>query len=114
MQLEFSGGKGRTLSVALLFDGFEKNESVQPMVNTLEQMATVIDATAKDDKKRRPHHVAVIYGAAMLEDGKPPKTFQGVITSLSTKYSMFDVDGKPVRATVTVSLQEASRLSMKK
>jgi hypothetical protein len=38
--------------------------------------------------------------------------FQCVITQISVKYTMFSNDGRPLRATVTLQLQEANRVSM--
>lgn len=40
--------------------------------------------------------------------------FEGVIESIGTKYTMFLSNGTPVRATVSLKVKEASRLSFKK
>ena len=56
---------------------------------------------------RRPHHCVVSWGDRGL-----PK-FQCVIESLSTKYTMFSSDGKPLRATCTVKLKEATSVDKK-
>jgi hypothetical protein len=64
----------------------------------------VQDADGPEDKKRPPK-VGVKWG-------KLPE-FQGVIESVSTKYTMFLPDGTPVRATCHVTVREASHLSVK-
>jgi hypothetical protein len=40
--------------------------------------------------------------------------FKCVIESISTKYTMFMPDGTPLRATVTLKLKEAERVTMAK
>jgi len=40
--------------------------------------------------------------------------FEGVLESVSTKYTMFLPNGTPVRATCSCKFKEASRLSFKK
>ena len=52
-------------------------------------------------EERRPHHCIVTWG-----DGGLPR-FDCVIESLSIKYTMFDTNGSPLRATATVKLKEA-------
>jgi len=116
--LEFSGGQGRSMSVELLFDGFEEDTDVHSTyVATLLKLASIIDPKG-DAQKKRPHLVKVIWGGATGEKktkaskGTLPE-FSGVIESLNTKYTMFSGDGKPVRATCTVKLKEANQASFK-
>jgi hypothetical protein len=99
--LEFTGAEGRTMTVELLFDGYEKNESVAGQVGALETLARVRNPNEKDEKKRRPHQCVVSWGGAGLP------SFECVIESLSTKYTMFSPEGMPLRATCTVKLKEA-------
>ena len=111
LQLEFTGAEGRTMSVDLLFDGYEQNSSIQGKVATLETLATVRDPGSKKDEMRRPHHCVVVWGTVM---GGGDNKFKCVIEQISTKYTMFSHDGIPLRATVTLKLKEAERLSMAK
>ena len=108
--LEFTGGDGRSMSLELTFDGYEKSMSVQPEVDKLIKMtlcrANPEDKDADDDKKR-PHRVVVVFGGVF------PK-FKGVIESVQTKYTMFQKDGTPLRATCNVKFKEADRVSFKK
>ncbi len=109
LQLEFTGAEGRTMSVDLLFDGYEEKSSIQSKVATLETLATVRDESSTKDEMRRPHHCVVVWGTVM---GGGDNKFKCVIEQISTKYTMFSSDGIPLRATVTLKLKEAERLSM--
>lgn len=106
--LEFTGAEGRSMSVELLFDGYETNTDVHTTyVDKLLTMAKAKDHRSNTEHMRRPHKIAVSWGDAGL-----PR-FIGVIESLSTKYTMFDPKGKPIRATVNVKFKEAQGLSSK-
>ena len=67
-------------------------------------MKVEADEAEKDEK--RPAQVMITWG------GLPE--FEGVIESIGAKYTMFLPSGTPVRATVTVKMKEANRLSFKK
>lgn len=113
IHLEFTGAEGRSMSVELLFDGYELKGStgkgaVSELIGKLETMASVLDPSSSDENKRRPHRCVVTWGAG----GMP--SFRCVIESLSTKYTMFSSDGVPLRATCTVKLKEADVVSMAK
>jgi hypothetical protein len=107
IQLEFTGAQGRTMSLELTFDGYEKNESIAGKVATLNKMASVIDPGSSDENLRRPYHCVVTWGSTIAN-------FRCVIESLSTKYTMFSDTGVPLRATCTVKLKEADVVKMKK
>ena len=106
--LEFTGADGRRMSVEMLFDGYEpsngRSVDVASQVGVLEKLAAVRDSKSKDEGMRRPHHCVVSWGDRGL-----PK-FKCVIESLSTKYTMFSSEGKPLRATCTVKLREADKV----
>jgi len=112
MVLEFTGAEGRTMSVELLFDGYEpeggRSVDVAGQVKILEEMARVINPKSTEEKERRPHHCVVSWG----DRGLP--RFNCVIESLTTKYSMFSPEGEPLRATCTVKLKEADSVDKKK
>lgn len=109
IHLEFTGAEGRSMSVELLFDGYEVGGGkVAAQVGVLEELASVLDPSSSDENKRRPHRCVVTWGAG----GMP--SFRCVIESLSTKYTMFSSDGVPLRATCTVKLKEADVVSMAK
>jgi hypothetical protein len=109
LQLEFTGAEGRTMSIDLLFDGYEENASIQDSVAVLEKLATVRGPNSSEDDMRRPHHCVVVWGQVM---GGGDNKFKCVIEQISTKYTMFSQAGIPLRATVTLKLKEAERVSM--
>jgi hypothetical protein len=111
LQLEFTGAEGRTMSVELLFDAYEEKVSVNEVVATLERLATVRAPNSTQGEMRRPHHCVVVWGEVM---GGGDNKFKCVIEQITTKYTMFDSGGVPVRATVTLKLKEAERVSMAK
>ncbi len=110
IHLEFTGAEGRSISIELFFDGYEPNGNyvdVAAKVKDLETLASVIKPGSLIADERRPHMCVVKYGATI-------KAFKCVIESLSTKYSMFDNTGTPLRATCTVKLKEADVVSAAK
>lgn len=104
--LEFTGSQSPTLTLELLFDGFEKHTSIEPAVQAIEVMATVRDPGARKANLRRPHHCVVTWGDQEMAP------FRCVIESFDVKYTMFGRAGTPLRATCTVKLVEASILSV--
>lgn len=110
LQYEFTGAQGRTMSIDLLFDGFEQAQSVGGAVAILTQLATVRQPGSSDPEMRRPHHCVATWGN-VLGTGDAA-SFECVITQISTKYTMFSQGGDPLRATVTLKLQEATRVTM--
>src|SRR5262245_17210016 len=104
--LTFWSADGSVMSFELMFDTFESATNVHTthVVNPL-KLAMVQDPAGAEDRKRPPK-VAVQLGS-----GKLPE-FQGVIESISVKYTMFLPDGTPVRATCLLAIREASRLSV--
>lgn len=108
--LTFKGGAPRSISIEFLFDGYEENQSVEPDVETLEELASVQkpDAPLTDEPLRRPHHCVITWGLG--NDRMRP--FLCVINKLDVKYMVWDRSGRPLRATCTVSVTEA--IQMKK
>jgi hypothetical protein len=108
LQYEFTGAEGRTMTLDMLFDGVEEDMTIADTVGMLQTLAKVRDPTSSDPEMRRPHHCVVVWGTVMGDDQR----FQCVITQITAKYTMFSADGRPLRATVTLQLQEATRVSM--
>jgi len=100
--LEFTSADGRSMSFELMFDTFEEGTSVFSKVDQLLQLAMVMEEGGSEDKKR-PTRVKVVWGTL--------PAFEGVIESISTKYTMFLPDGTPVRATCNVKVKEANKAS---
>lgn len=98
--VEFGHVVCRSLTVELLFDGFESQVSVQPELDVLVTLASPMRPIGHEHVPRRPHLCVVTWG----ERGIPP--FRCVIESLSTKYVKFGGDGAPLRAIATLKLKE--------
>ena len=104
----FTGSTPRTISIELLFDGYEKNMSVSLQVKVLEKLAAIRkpDAGPTEEPLKRPHHCMITWGASGLGMGP----FLCVIKQLDVKYSAWDTTGMPLRATCTVSVMEVIKL----
>jgi hypothetical protein len=100
--LEFFGVEPMVMSCELLFDGFESGGMIQVDIDGLHALSKA-DSTLK-----RPPKVKVLWGAENAA-GMIPK-FEGVIESVGVKYTMFDGDGKPLRATARLRFLEAGNL----
>ena len=102
---EFAGTKPQTMSIELLFDGYETEGvagtcTVEAHIARLKQLATVRFPESSEEHERRPHYCLVAWG----ERGVP--ALRCVIESLTTKYTMFSRTGQVLRATVTVAVKE--------
>jgi hypothetical protein len=106
--LEYTGGEPKTMSLELMFDGFEQDASVQGEIEKLHKMTDMMEERGD---KARPTKVKVIWGS---EGGEYLPTFEAVIESVGVKYTMFNPDGKVLRATANVKLKEAKNLKVGK
>lgn len=100
--VEYTGGEGRTLTLELLFDGVETKTCIEPLIEALDKMATLTHELDKSNTDPRPHQCVIVWGTAGI------KPFVCVIESIGVKYVMFDHAGRPLRATATVKVKEAS------
>jgi len=98
----FGSADGRTLSMELRFDSAAAKDSVEPTIATLFAMAEIMDPGGAEEK-RRPPRIALRWTGNTLPE------VQGVIESLTARYTEFDATGIPVKATVAVRVREASR-----
>lgn len=100
--LEFTGIEPKSMTVELLFDGYEKGESVQPQLAALEEMT---EHFGSGTHEKRPPMVRVIWGTDSASVNLP--SFNAVIEQVSVKYTMFSRAGEVLRATATVKLKQA-------
>ena len=111
IHLEFTGAEGRSLTLELLFDGYEptggRSVDVVQKIKDLETLASVREPGSKKEELKRPHRCVLVWGSVL------PR-FNCVIESLATKYTMFSPAGVPLRATCTVKLKEADVVSTAK
>jgi len=102
--LEFSSANPQTMSCELLFDGFESGVLIQVEIEKLQRLSDI------DPGLKRPPKVKVVWGAEGAA-GMIPK-FEAVIESMGIRYTMFDGNGKPLRATVKMGFKQARKLKV--
>lgn len=100
--LEFSAGEPMTMSCELMFDSFEAGLSIQGEIDKLHLLSDI------DPSLKRPPKVNVVWGSG--GGALPP--FPAVIESIGIKYTMFDANGRPLRATVRLGLKQARKLTV--
>ena len=103
--VELTASPTRSITVELLFDGYEQHRSVQPEIDKLEELSSSQEPGSKHAEQRRPHHCVVTWGPTGM------RPFRCVIESLVTKLTMFAPGGAPLRATCTVKLKEVNFLT---
>lgn len=100
--LEYTGSQPRTLSVELLFDGFEQQASV---VRQLDDLRALTQPFGTEIAEKRPPKVRVVWGKG--EDSIDLPRFTGVVESVSIKCTMFSPQGQVLRATASIKVKEA-------
>jgi nucleoid-associated protein YgaU len=97
---EFGGVQPQTVQLELFFDDWEGKGDLVQDINTLLGWLKPSDKSI-DTKKPEPQLLH-------LEGGNtgPLSQFKGVLKSVNAKYTMFKNNGTPVRATVTIALEE--------
>ncbi|WP_416968562.1 LysM peptidoglycan-binding domain-containing protein [Streptomyces sp. 4F14] len=99
---EFVGSGPRTLSLEVFLDATAKHDkSVEQAVEKLLK-ACVPTPTSLGRKKPASPWVRFEWGSARTT------SFDGVVSSLSVSYTLFDVDGTPLRATCSLTIEEAT------
>ncbi|HLG11882.1 MAG TPA: LysM peptidoglycan-binding domain-containing protein [Dehalococcoidia bacterium] len=97
--LEFVQGQGRTVTMELFMDDYEDGKDVASRVEQLDKFTLVDAGNAKDASKARPPRVMFMWANKHSQ-------FPAVIKTLNVTYTLFHEDGKPARATVSLTLQE--------
>jgi hypothetical protein len=100
--VEANGAPKRSMSIELLFDGYERHATVDTEIAVLEQLSDIRADVPPLEHHKRPHHCVVVWGDRGI------RPFRCVIEALTVKYTMFDRFGTPLRASCTVKLREAS------
>jgi hypothetical protein len=88
--LQFVRGEAQTLSLVLFLDGSDLRQPVSSALTALRQFVTI------NGELHSPPVCLFQWG---------DQSFQGVVTSLKEKFSLFDQDGNVIRATITLSLK---------
>ncbi|MEO8699846.1 MAG: hypothetical protein ABI867_07370 [Kofleriaceae bacterium] len=113
VEREYVGATPRSMTIELLFDTYESQTSVEPLVEKLDEMATVrmpMEPGVKvPEANLRPHHCVLVWGR---EGNAAMRRYRCVIESLSVKYTMFASDGTPLRATCNLKLGECAAVGV--
>ncbi|GAB2786247.1 CIS tube protein [Streptomyces daliensis] len=99
---EFVGSGPRSLSLDVFLDATATHDnSVEKAVEKLMQACVPTPSSIAKKTPASPW-VRFDWGTSRTT------SFDGVLSSLSVSYTLFDVDGKPLRATCSLSIEEAS------
>jgi hypothetical protein len=102
-QREFVGGDPRELKMTLLFDAADTdNDDVAGVTDQLFSMLEVQPEVESGKKTARPPTVTFSWGQV--------SSFTAVATSLRVRYTLFDVDGTPLRAVAEVVLTQVDKV----
>ena len=101
--MEFGSTEPRTLTLELLFDGYEEGQSIAGYVEQLEKLTMPVDMSSKLASERRPQLCVAVWGN---------QSMRCVVMSVATKLTMFDAMGEPLRASCTVTLKEVDVVTM--
>ena len=102
-QREFIGGDPRELTLTLLFDAADTdNDDVADVTDQLFSMLEVQPEVESGKKTARPPTVTFSWGQV--------SSFTAVATSLRVRYTLFDVDGTPLRAVADISLTQVEKV----
>lgn len=95
-QFEFTKAGAQTLKLNLLFDTFETGKDVSEITNKLWKLMAPKDIGNRNNKKEPPG-VAFEWGVFR---------FVAVITNMTQKFTLFTLEGTPVRANVDVTFTQ--------
>jgi len=100
-RMDFTSGGSKTMTLELFFDVYEQQGGdVRTHVNKLWDL-TMINEQNRNRSTRRSRPPLCLF------QWGPDWQFKAAVTNLSVRYTLFRQDGTPVRATATVTLQEA-------
>lgn len=98
---QFVSGQTQVLSFDLFFDTYEKGVDVR------EYTSKVVNLLKINEELHAPPVVQVVWGGPIAGD---KSHFQGVIDSVTQKFTMFLEKGIPVRATLSIKISEFKTL----
>ena len=102
-QVEFKKAGAQTLKLQLFFDTYNTGEDVSLTTNKLwKLMEAKTNTETTQDNKQSPPFVVFQWGVFK---------FVSVITSMNQKFTLFKIDGTPVRATADITFTQYSDLN---
>ncbi|MFC4260982.1 LysM peptidoglycan-binding domain-containing protein [Marinobacter lacisalsi] len=108
--LQFVRGDSETLSMELLFDSTESGmgASARSVTEKLDPFYRLIKVNGE---LHTPPIVRITWGEDFPGQthnpgSRPEPAFDGVVTSLNREYTLFNAEGVPLRATVSLQLKE--------
>jgi nucleoid-associated protein YgaU len=108
--LQFVRGEATTLSMDLFFDSTEggTGATALPVTEEVEEFHKLV--SIKGDL-HYPPLVQITWGdnfpgARFGESAQPGQTFTAAVLSVSRRFTLFNPDGKPLRAIVSISLKQ--------
>jgi hypothetical protein len=94
-QVAYGGGQPDALSVELFFDGTGVVESSETVRQRIDRLIALMDF---QPETHLPYYLHLFWGDFH---------FRGVLEKVDVKYTLFERNGEPLRATATLSLKEA-------
>jgi len=106
---EFTQQCESSLTLPLEIEGGPNGSLEQATTMLREAVAKrfLVTVEASGEPESRASRVLIVWGGGL-------PSFEGVIESIGTKYTMFLPNGTPVRATASIRVKEASSASFKK
>jgi nucleoid-associated protein YgaU len=98
---EFGGVQPQTIQMELFFDDFEHPD--KDLTKDIQQLMDWLKPTPKaiNQNKPQPKVLQLLWGNNRAVNG-----FHGFLKSVNAKYTMFKSDGRPIRATAQITLEE--------
>jgi nucleoid-associated protein YgaU len=103
--LTFGGGQSRQLSLELFFDVTEpiiQNNQTKSVEDVRSETDKIVALTRIGRNESQPPVCEVMWGKAVTKDFP----FIGVITNLTQRFTLFNENGNPLRAILTVTFLE--------
>jgi nucleoid-associated protein YgaU len=102
--IAFGGGGSRQLSLELFFDITSPSDRLTRQVEDVrEETNKIVRLTRIEKEEAQPPVCRVAWGTAPTYSDFP---FTGVVSALTQRFTQFKPDGKPVRATLSVTFLE--------
>ncbi|MEV8467467.1 LysM peptidoglycan-binding domain-containing protein [Fluviibacterium sp. DFM31] len=113
--IQFVRGESEALTLELFFDSTEAGtgagaDSVQPQVDQFHRLVTI------DGNLHTPPIVRMTWGTdfpgvALGDNAQPSAAMDAIVLSCARRFTLFNADGIPLRATVSLQLREYLTLS---